>query len=119
MKDPAPFDIVWTSQTQKELLTDEEKRMAFRDTALEVMTRRMFYMYIQDSRRGDTSFTPESIQLKDPYVMPESVQFHKKVDGLLDINFNASSIKISGLQDLVIEQFYFVRHVGRTITPSS
>ena len=107
------FDIVWANQPEKELLKGDETKVAFRDIAFEVMTRKIFEAYIFASKHTESSFVPESWLLKEPHKITNNVKFEKKIDGLLDIKFSAWNIKISGLQDIVIEQFHFIRHVGR------
>ena len=110
---PNTFDIVWATQPEKELLKGDETKVAFRDIAFEVMTKKIFEAYIFACKHRETSFVPESWLLKEPHEIPNHVKFDKKIDGLLDIKFSAWNIKISGLQDIVIEQFHFIRHVGR------
>ena len=87
--------------------------MAFRDIALEVISRRMLETYFKTSKLGDKSFIPDSVLLEEPHKISESVEFSKTIQGLLDISFRAWNIRISGLQDSRIEEFHFVRHIGR------
>ena len=107
------FDIVWADQPERELLKGEENMVAFRDIAFEVMARKVFETYIIACKQPENSLVPESWLLKEPQKLPHKVKFDKKIEGLLDIKFSAWNIKISGLQDIVIEQFHFIRHVGR------
>lgn len=107
------FDIVWANQPERELLKGDETKVAFRDIAFEVLARRVFETYIIASKHTDSSFVPDSWHLKEPLKLAQNVTFEKKIEGLLDIKFSAWNIKINGLQDIVIEQFHFIRHVGR------
>ena len=91
----------------------DENKVAFRDIAFEVMTSKIFEAYIFACKHTENSFVPESWLLKEPHKIPNDVKFEKKIEGLLNIKFSAWNIKISGLQDIVIEQFHFIRHVGR------
>lgn len=86
--------------------------MAFRDIALEIISRRMLETYFKTSKLGDNSFIPDSVLLEEPHKISESVEFSKTIQGLLDISFRAWNIRISGLQDSRIEEFHFVRHIG-------
>ena len=107
------FDIVWANQPEKELLKGDETKVAFRDIAFEVMMRKIFETYIFACKHTENSFVPESWRLQEPHTIPNDIKFDKKIEGLLDIKFSAWNIKISGLQDIVIEQFHIIRHVGR------
>ena len=107
------FDIVWATQPQRELLKGDETKVAFRDIAFEILMRRVFETYIIASKHSNSSLVPESWQLKEPYKLAQNVEFEKKIEGLLDIKFSAWNINITGLQDIEIEQFHFIRHVGR------
>ena len=107
------FDIVWANQPEKELLKGDETKVAFRDIAFEIMTRKIFEAYIFACKHTENSFVPESWRLQEPHTIPNDIKFDKKIEGLLDIKFSAWNIKISGLQDIVIEQFHIIRHVGR------
>ena len=107
------FDIVWAEQPERELLRGDENMVAFRDIAFEVMMRKIFETYIVACKQSENSWVPESWRLKEPHEIPSNVNFDKKIEGLLDVKFSAWNIRISGLPDIVVEQFHFIRHVGR------
>ena len=109
---PLAVDIIWTNKAEKELLAKEESLLAFRDVAMEVMARRVIETFFNNCKLGNKSSIPEKYRLKGTHEMPHRVEFTKVVAGLLDINFKAWNIKVSGLEDFLVTKFHFVRHVG-------
>ena len=70
-------------------------------------------MYIETIRSGkNDSFIPEHLMIKDPYRIEEEVHFKKKQQGLVDVEFKAWDLVLTGLHNLKIANLHVVRHMN-------
>ena len=63
-------------------------------------------------QRFNNSHYPDSWLLNDPHPITQEVHFKKQQNGLLDVEFKAWDLVISGLQGLQLENLHVVRHIG-------
>ena len=63
------------------------------------------------SGKNDT-FVPEHLMIKDPYRIEEQVHFKKKQQGLVDVEFKAWDLVLTGLHNLRIANLHVVRHMN-------
>merc|ERR1712215_669038 len=105
--------VIWTDVAEASLLTEDEHKVAFRDVVIESVVRRMFNVFMQSSKQWPAhSNFPNHLLLKDPQVVQENISFKKKTQGLVDIDFKAWNLKISGLHDIKIKNLHVLRHIG-------
>ena len=106
-------EVVWTEVAEASLLTQEEHKVAFRDVVLEGVMRRIFNVFMQSSKLGSkrTRF-PAHLLLKDPQVVIQEIAFKKKKQGLVDIDFKAWELFITGLHNIRIKNLHVLRHIG-------
>merc|ERR1712215_270523 len=110
--------VIWTDVAEASLLTEDEHKVAFRDVVIESVVRRMFNVFMQSSKQGQAhSNFPNHLLLKDPQVVQENISFKKKTQGLVDIDFKAWNLKISGLPDLKITGEYKLQGTGLSMLP--
>ena len=77
------------------------------------MAERVFQVYMEAMRTGkNDSFIPEHLMIRDPYRIEEDVHFKKKQQGLVDVEFKAWDLVLTGLKNLRIENFHVVRHMN-------
>ena len=60
----------------------------------------------------NNSFIPEHLMIKDPYRIEEEVHFKKKQQGLVDVEFKAWDLVLTGLHNLRIANLHVVRHMN-------
>jgi len=105
--------ISWTDREERELLTDEEHKVAFRDVILEETVRQFFNVLLESSKlERKFSRLPIGMNIPDPVRFDTNIQFKKSQDGLYNINFNAGDMKISGLHNLQLKTLHILRHMG-------
>jgi len=106
-------EVVWTQVAESSLLTQEEHKVAFRDVVMEGVVRRAFHVLMESSKRGFKKTTfPAQLLLKDPVSIDQDIAFKKKEAGLVDIDFKAWDLMISGLHSMWIKNLHVLRHIG-------
>ena len=106
-------EVVWTDVAESSLLTQEEHKVAFRDVVMEGVVRRAFHVLMESSKLGFKKTTfPAQLLLKDPVPIDEDIAFKKKEAGLVDIDFKAWDLMISGLHNMWIKNLHVLRHIG-------
>ena len=88
------FQVVWTNEEEAGFLTEEEHKVAFRDVVLEGMAKRLFDVYMTNSRLRDIKKLPQNLMLSDPLEIRDEINFNKKQAGLIDMDFKAWDLKI-------------------------
>jgi len=110
---PASDDInelVWTSDEESSLLSEEQHKIAFRDVILEEAIKRILNVILFSSR-APYSRLPREVKIPDPLLIPD-MTFSKSQPGLFNIDFNASQLKLRGLQSSRIKNLHVIRHLG-------
>jgi len=110
---PASDDInelVWTSDEESSLLSEEQHKIAFRDVILEGAIRRILNVILFNSRAIYSSL-PREVKIPDPLLIPD-MTFSKSQPGIFNIDFNASQLKLRGLQSSIIKNLHVIRHLG-------
>jgi len=106
-------ELVWTSQAESDLLTEDQHKVAFRDVVIEKALQRMFDVYLHSSKVGknNTNF-PRHLLIEDPTRLTTHVDFKKKQPGLLDIQFKAWNLLLHGLHNIQLKNLHVLRHIG-------
>jgi len=105
--------VNWTEAAESELLTEEEHKVAFRDVVLEGIVRRAFHVLLESSKLGEDRTTfPSHLLIKDPLPLGQDIAFKKKQAGLVDIDFKAWDLSITGLHNIWIKNLHVLRHIG-------
>jgi len=107
-------EIVWTDITEASLLTEEEHKVAFRDVVMEGVVRRGFSVLMDSSRKGfppRTTF-PSHLLIRDPLKIDQDISFKKKQAGLMDVDFRAWDLSITGLHNTWLKNLHVLRHLG-------
>ena len=77
------------------------------------LAERVFQVYMKSIRSGkNDTFVPEHLMIKDPYRIEEQVHFKKKQQGLVDVEFKAWDLVLTGLHNLRIANLHVVRHMN-------
>ena len=77
------------------------------------LAERVFQVYMESIRSGkNDTFVPEHLMIKDPYRIEEQVHFKKKQQGLVDVEFKAWNLVLTGLHNLRIANLHVVRHMN-------
>ena len=77
------------------------------------LAERVFQVYMESIRSGkNDTFVPEHLMIKDPYRIEEQVHFKKKQQGLVDVEFKAWDLVLTGLHNLRIANLHVVRHMN-------
>jgi len=103
--------IVWTSQPQSELLTEQQHKIAFKDVILEKVIRRSFSVYMNSCQ----SYQPriqKKLLLKDPWKVEDLLEFDKEQAGLVNIHFKAWDLELHGLHQIKLKNIHVLRHIG-------
>merc|ERR1711936_41405 len=106
------FDVVWTDDDELTYLTPEEHKVAFRDVIMEGMVERGFEVFLAASRLRDHRVFDPKMLINDPQEIQDEIKFKKTETGLIDADFRAWGLKISGLHGLELENLHVVRHIG-------
>lgn len=109
--------VVWTGVSQASLLTPEQHKVAFRDVVAEKTIRRIFSTFLSTCRLyprtqpGELLFPAELI-ISDPLQVKQKLDFHKKKDGLCDVDFSAWDLQLHGLHGMKLKNLHVLRHIG-------
>merc|ERR1739844_502106 len=106
------FSVVWTDDDELTFLTPEEHKVAFRDVIIEGMVERVFEVFLTASRLRDHRTFDPKILINDPQYINDEIKFQKTETGLIDVEFKAWDLQISGLHDLELVNLHVVRHIG-------
>merc|ERR1712142_1460451 len=101
--------LIWTEVPESDLLTEEEHKVAFREGVI----RRAFHVLMESSKLGfgRTNF-PSTLLVRDPLPLAQDISFKKTESGLVDIDFKAWDLTISGLHNVWIKNLHVLRHIG-------
>merc|ERR1712142_227087 len=104
--------LIWTEVPESDLLTEEEHKVAFRDVVMEGVIRRAFHVLMESSKLGfgRTNF-PSTLLVRDPLPLAQDISFKKTESGLVDIDFKAWDLTISGLHNVWIKNLHVLQLV--------
>lgn len=105
-------EVIWTTEEEFTLLTEEEHKVAFRDVVLESVCERILNVILASSRVGHSlSRIPKQLLIPDPVSIPD-IAFSRAQPGLYNIQFEANNLKIRGLHESKIKNLHVLRHLG-------
>jgi len=108
--------IVWTSEAQASLLTEQQHKVAFRDVVAEKAIRRVLDVWVASCRQaqlpGSQIVFPQELLVKDPLPVMETLDFHKTKPGVVDVDFKAWDIQLHGLHNTKVKNLHVLRHMG-------
>jgi len=108
--------IVWTSEAQASLLTEQQHKVAFRDVVAEKAIRRVLDVWVASCRQaqlpGAQIVFPQELLVKDPLPVMETLDFHKTKPGVVDVDFKAWDIQLHGMHNIQVKNLHVLRHMG-------
>jgi len=105
-------EVIWTSEEQSALLSEEEHKVAFTDVVLESILKREIGVIVENSRLGEgLSRIPACLLFSDPMALPD-ISFSKSQTALFDIHFKAWDMKMNGLLFTKVKNLHVLRHLG-------